>query len=60
MLMEKEKMPVMGEMPDQVIGISHYWRRLGNDLLGVPRGEPVSSLSCYLSGHRLFITLLVE
>lgn len=53
-------MSVTREMRDLVIGVSHCWKSSETDLLGIPTGAAVSSLSRYLSGHGLFFTLLVE
>ena len=50
MLVEKEKMSVTRGTPDLVIGVSHYWKSLETDLLGIPTEAAVSSLSRYLSG----------
>lgn len=53
-------MSVTRGMPDLVIGVSHYWKSLESDLLRIPTGAAVSSLSHYLSSHSLFCSLLVE
>lgn len=60
MVMEKEKMSVMGEMPDWVTGASHDWKRSETDLMGIPTGTVISYYSHYLSGHDLFFSLLAE
>lgn len=58
--MEKEKMSVKGGTPDLVIVMSHCWKTLDTDFLGIPTAATVSSLHLYLSGHGLFFSLLVE
>lgn len=60
MFTEKENMSVTRGRPGLIAGVSHYQKSLDTDFLEIPIAAAVSSLSCYLSGHGLFFTLLVE